>query len=667
MFKNCRKEDLRIVALELGETVAEKVNIVELTEIIKENKYFKEDVEFVKELIQYTIEDRKKAEEDRKRAEEDRKKEAKNRLREKELELELAHMLALALNVNSDNERTGEGCNMLDALVKSVRILTVKVPNRPEGWAFFFASLERAFASKNVPEKFKSEILLNFLGEKASNVLTYVKDDKLNNYEQLKSIILREYEPSANQFLEQFKKATRHPNETFIQYTSRLITNWQYYLNLRKVSDFDNLNDLIVSDKIFSSLEKEVASHISVRAGNDWFRPLELAKEIDLYNTSRGKSLPNVLTRNNPVKNASRTFLVPTITEDLVPTTKIDFNLNNIPNLKLADKKFQYSESVQMLLGAEVFYELMLPGQFKTEGSNVIFQNTVFGFIVSGSTSSDAKGKEHCGFIQAADNLEHSIKKFWEIENVEIDSVKTSKLDICEDHFKSTHLRDNQGRYTVAMPLKEDPSCLGESRQTAIQRLNSLWKRLSRDKEYLSLYKKFLQEYEDLGHMREIKADGSGVSFYMPHHGVYRLEKSTTKLRTVFNASSPSTSGKSLNSIQFNGGLVQEDLFSIMVRFRKHKYAFTTDIEKMFRMINIHPEQTCLQRILWKKGIGEPIKTYELTTVTYGTVSAPYLVTRTLKQLAMDEANNFPLAAPVVLSDCYMDDILSGSKSIEEV
>ncbi|GFY16326.1 integrase catalytic domain-containing protein [Trichonephila clavipes] len=218
MFKNCRKEDLRIVALELGETVAKKVTIVELTEIIKENKYYKDDVEFVKELIQYTIEDRKKVEENRKKAEqdrkraeedrkrerveEDRKKEAENRLREKELEL-----ARLNVRVNSDNERTGEGCNTLDALVKSVRIVTVKVHNRPEGWAFFFVSLERAFVSKNVPEKFKSEILLNLLGEKASNVLTYVKDDELNNYKQLKSIILREYEPSANQFLEQFKKS----------------------------------------------------------------------------------------------------------------------------------------------------------------------------------------------------------------------------------------------------------------------------------------------------------------------------------------------------------------------------------------------------------------------------------------------------------------------------
>ncbi|GFQ65326.1 hypothetical protein TNCT_361261 [Trichonephila clavata] len=95
MFKNCRKEDLRIVALELGETLSKNVTIVELTEIIKENKYFKEDVEFVKELIQYTIEDRKKAEEDCKKAEE-------ARLREKELELELARLH----RVNSDNERT---------------------------------------------------------------------------------------------------------------------------------------------------------------------------------------------------------------------------------------------------------------------------------------------------------------------------------------------------------------------------------------------------------------------------------------------------------------------------------------------------------------------------------------------------------------------------------
>ncbi|GFT82436.1 uncharacterized protein TNCV_4686861 [Trichonephila clavipes] len=88
----------------------------------------------------------------------------------------------------------------------------------------------------------------------------------------------------------------------------------------------------------------------------------------------------------------------------------------------------------------------------------------------------------------------------------------------------------------------------------------------------------------------------------------------TNKLRRDFKASSPSTREKYR---KFNGGLVLEGLFSITVHFRKHMYAFTTDIEKMFRMINIHPEQTCSQRILGKKGIGEPMKTYELITITY--------------------------------------------------
>ncbi|GFQ68357.1 hypothetical protein TNCT_455421 [Trichonephila clavata] len=68
--RNCRKEDLRIVALGLFETLSYKVTIIELTEIIKENKYFMEDVEFVEELIQYTIEDLKQAKEDRKKADE---------------------------------------------------------------------------------------------------------------------------------------------------------------------------------------------------------------------------------------------------------------------------------------------------------------------------------------------------------------------------------------------------------------------------------------------------------------------------------------------------------------------------------------------------------------------------------------------------------------------
>ncbi|GFX35885.1 hypothetical protein TNCV_4214071 [Trichonephila clavipes] len=53
----------------------------------------------------------------------------------------------------------------------------------------------------------------------------------------------------------------------------------------------------------------------------------------------------------------------------------------------------------------------------------------------------------------------------------------------------------------------------------------------------------------------------------------------------------------------------------------------------------------------------EPIKTFELSTVTYGTTGAPFLATRTLKQLALDEAGNFPLGFFSCDGDMYIDDV----------
>ncbi|GFW07346.1 integrase catalytic domain-containing protein [Trichonephila clavipes] len=102
-----------------------------------------------------------------------------------------------------------------------------------------------------------------------------------------------------------------------------------------------------------------------------------------------------------------------------------------------------------------------------------------------------------------------------------------------------------------------------------------------------------------------------------------------------------------------------------MTRFRTHKYAFTTDIQMMFRQILIDPAQRDLLRIMWKTGAYEEPVIYRLKTVTYGTASAPFLAIRTLKQLAMDEASRFPLASKVALQDVYMDDVVSGAQNLD--
>ncbi|GBM91350.1 hypothetical protein AVEN_7002-1 [Araneus ventricosus] len=156
----------------------------------------------------------------------------------------------------------------------------------------------------------------------------------------------------------------------------------------------------------------------------------------------------------------------------------------------------------------------------------------------------------------------------------------------------------------------------------------------------------------------------SPLCYYLPHHGVFRPEKTTTKLRVVFNASSPTTSGSSLNEHLLKG-LVKEDIFEIMTRFRKHKFAFTIDIQKMYRQILIDPAQRDLLRIIWKdREYADPTE-FRIKTVTYGTASAPFLAIRTLKQLALDESSRFPLASDVTQQDAYMDDIVSGASDLD--
>ncbi|GFS68837.1 integrase catalytic domain-containing protein [Trichonephila clavipes] len=349
---------------------------------------------------------------------------------------------------------------------------------------------------------------------------------------------------------------------------------------------------------------------------------------------------------------------------DLIPNNVIDVDVNVSEFVPLADDKFNIPDRIDMLLGAEIFYELLKPGKFYCGNSHLVLQNTVFRYVVSGSVDQVTENRVHCGLI-VNDDLNKTLKKFWEIEGVHIEPKVDTEVFLCEDHFVRTHRRNCEGRYVVSMSLNKDPSCLGNSKYIAIRRLNSLWKRLSRDSRYLSLYAEFLKDYEELGHLeRVVESSEPPTHYYIPHHGILHPEKLTTKLRIVFNGSSPTTTGISLNDILLKGE-VKEDVFETISRFRRHKFVFTTDIQKMYRQILINPDQHDLQRITWKHGLDAEILTYRLKTVTYGLSNAPFLAIRTLQQLAKDEKSRFPLASETLLYDTNMDDIVSRAPDLE--
>lgn len=77
-------------------------------------------------------------------------------------------------------------------------------------------------------------------------------------------------------------------------------------------------------------------------------------------------------------------LVVPTITANL-PVTKVDTRSWNIPaNIALADPSFHAPDEIQMIIGAELFFELLKGGRMKLAGGTPMLVETQLGWIVSG-------------------------------------------------------------------------------------------------------------------------------------------------------------------------------------------------------------------------------------------------------------------------------------------
>ena len=121
------------------------------------------------------------------------------------------------------------------------------------------------------------------------------------------------------------------------------------------------------------------------------------------------------------------------------------------------------------------------------------------------------------------------------------------------------------------------------------------------------------------------------------------------------------------------GPKLQEDIFTVIIRWSFFQFAFTCDVVKMFRQFLVAPRQFLVapsdrdwQRILWRKSSNAPMQTFRLKTVTYGTASAPFLANACMLRLADKEQENFPQGAYILRKNRYADDFFAGGDTLEE-
>lgn len=394
--------------------------------------------------------------------------------------------------------------------------------------------------------------------------------------------------------------------------------------------------------------------------------------------------------------NKLHTFTVPcailkTITCNL-PQVPININAWKIPSeIELADPTFFKPNAVDILLSASSYAE-MLCGEILHLGKGMpVLQKTHLGWILFGSiptaqfnvknslsffTRTSSSNDNACITETQVENTDALLTRFWELEEISNLPILTPEHELAETIFQNSFkiLDDaDDGKIQVNLLLKspEEYLKLGNSYSVALRRFLNLEKRFQQNPELFCKYKNFVHEYVSLNHAERVPFTLSNENdknrYFMPHHCVIREGSLTTKLRVVFDASSKSSSGYSLNDISLKGFQVQPDLFDILCRFRVGKYAVTIDIEKMYRQIDINPEQRFLQSILWRECPELPLECIQLRTVTYGTTCAPYLATRTLNEIANLNKNKYPLASKILLSQTYMDDLLFSCDSINQV
>lgn len=370
--------------------------------------------------------------------------------------------------------------------------------------------------------------------------------------------------------------------------------------------------------------------------------------------------------RHNAFSASLSCLVIPEIC-GVMPGCEIDISSLDIPkNIFLADPGFYKPSKIDMLIGASLFWQLLCVGQIKLGANKPIFHKTKFGWVISGPLEVPSNNISYCNLSREID-IQQQLSKFWEIEECPVQKSYSAEEKACEAHFVSTFQRDSNGRFIVTIPFKDSLSKLGESKQIAQRRFYSLERKFQSNAPLRERYVDFINEFQTLGHMSE-SADNvtSGDEYFFPHHGVIKEDSSTTKLRVVFNGSCPTSSGVSLNDLQMVGPTLQSDLLAILLRFRQHSYVVASDICKMYRQVLVTPTQRPLQSIVWRSNPSNPLRTFHINTVTYGTAAASFLAIRCLQQLSYENAEKHSVASRIIAEDFYVDDMLTGAETVEE-
>ncbi|GFT54267.1 CCHC-type domain-containing protein [Trichonephila clavipes] len=247
-----KKQDLVLLAEELGQKVSDKMTNIELRNILIGSKDYEE--EFVIAQLSVILEERLERESEEKIQQ------------QREFELEKMRLEIERSRFDSEN----------------LSPLKTKV----DGDIVLFLTLFERQAKRIGVEKTNwVSALFARMPPDITQLIARESEDKFDNYDYIKGVLLKRFKMSPETFRQKFMKHQRIPARSWRDFVFEITSYFEEWLDGMEVRDFKSLKDLIITDQLKKRVPAEIREHF-VDEWTKFYEPSVLADKLDGYERS---------------------------------------------------------------------------------------------------------------------------------------------------------------------------------------------------------------------------------------------------------------------------------------------------------------------------------------------------------------------------------------------
>ena len=331
-----------------------------------------------------------------------------------------------------------------------------------------------------------------------------------------------------------------------------------------------------------------------------------------------------------------------------------------------SDENFRIS----VLIGADHYWEFIEDEVVRGDGPTAV--RSRLGYLLSGPLPVPQSMETTNLHVSALSCITHSeeapLNTLWQIESMGTTPVaQDPDANFMQEYMTTKITTQPDGAYSLKFPWKNAHPPLPTNYAVCARRTRSMVQRLSKTPHLLQLYNTIISDQETRGFIERVSHHcEQGSVHYIPHHPV-RKESSTTPIRIVYDCScKQSSSSPSLNDCLHPGPPFLNDLCGILLRFRQHNVAFSSDIEKAFLQVHLDIEDRDFTRFLWLSdptNANSSFVTFRFKVVLFGATCSPFMLSATLTYHLMQSNTS---VSRDLLQNLYVDNVVSGCQTETE-